>query len=409
MTQPYRIEPDLDFIRDVIDSGGDTVKKCFQCANCSVVCPLSPSDGPFPRKQMILSQWGLKDKLVKDPDIWLCHNCTDCSTYCPRGAKPGDVLNALRKKAIEYYSYPSVVAKMVGDKKALPLLFGIPAAFLLLVIFFTNHFGEAVYVAHGHEIAIDGLIRSWKMIPILAVDIIYVLTATLVLLVFARGIINFWKDMDQQRTRTIGIIPAAIDVIKDIITHNNFKECGTNQDRYLGHLWLFYGFIACFITTSCIVVAFYVLGLFMDISMTPWSIWNPVKILGNLGGIAILGGCFLVVQNRLNQDQDTTTTSYYDWFLIGIVVTIGASGMLIEILRWLNIAVLYYPVYFVHLVAVWGLFAYAPYGKMAHIVYRTVALIHSRACGRELTSKAPVISLSITEEAAPATEEAVAE
>ena len=47
------IQPDLDFVRSVMESGGDTVKQCMQCANCSVACELSPTERPFPRKEMI--------------------------------------------------------------------------------------------------------------------------------------------------------------------------------------------------------------------------------------------------------------------------------------------------------------------------------------------------------------------
>ena len=93
------VQPDLDFIKAMKEAGGDTLKQCYQCATCSVACPLSTDDKPFPRKEMILAQWGMKDKLLTDPNIFLCHHCGDCTTMCPRGAKPGDVLGAIRAYA----------------------------------------------------------------------------------------------------------------------------------------------------------------------------------------------------------------------------------------------------------------------------------------------------------------------
>ncbi|MEK6580874.1 MAG: 4Fe-4S dicluster domain-containing protein, partial [Nitrospirota bacterium] len=136
------IKPDLNFINDVIASGGESLKKCFQCATCSVVCNVTPEDKPFPRKEMLQAQWGLKDKLLANPDIWLCHQCSDCTAYCPRGAKPGEVLGAIRKMSLQEFSVPGFMAKMVNQPKFLLVLLAVPALLYILIIASQGFFGD---------------------------------------------------------------------------------------------------------------------------------------------------------------------------------------------------------------------------------------------------------------------------
>ena len=118
MTQPVTesanarvaINGDLAFVEKLLGSGAAELKYCYQCSTCTVVCPITPDESPFPRKEMIYAQFGLKEKLVSSLDAWLCIHCNDCSTHCPRGAKPADVMNVIRSMSIVHFAKPAFLA-----------------------------------------------------------------------------------------------------------------------------------------------------------------------------------------------------------------------------------------------------------------------------------------------------------
>jgi quinone-modifying oxidoreductase subunit QmoC len=111
---------------------------------------------------------------------------------------------------------------------------------------------------------------------------------------------------------------------------------------------------------------------------------NPVKILANVSGIALIVGACLMINNRLkDKGENIGKGSYYDWSLLILVLALGVTGMLSQFTRLANLPLIAYPMYFTHLVFVFCLFAYLPYSKLAHLVYRTVAMAYSRYSERE--------------------------
>ncbi len=377
MAEGNLIKPDLQFIKKVIGSGGESLKKCYQCATCSVVCNVTPDHKPFPRKEMIHAQWGLKDKLYSNPDIWLCHQCSDCTAYCPRGANPGEVLGAIRKLSIENYAFPSFMGKLVGDPKYLWLLLAVPVLIFLMVIGYLGNLkipeGEIIYAE--------------KFISVPFIDTIFIAAAAFAVMGFFVGIKNYWKDLKsgvdistgKWQKKVKGPLPIIIlHTIVEFITHKRFKKCDVTRDRSSSHLFVFLGFAGLAITTTWAIIYLYVMHW-----ESPYPLLDPMKILGNISALVLISGIFLVISNRLKNTEKAGKGSYYDWLFISIVLAIVVSGILTELLRLAGIAVLAYPVYFIHLVVVFFLFAYAPYSKMAHMVYRTTALVFAKYSGRE--------------------------
>jgi quinone-modifying oxidoreductase subunit QmoC len=377
MTDKYLIEPDISFINDIAGLGGDTLKKCFQCATCSVVCPISPDNKPFPRKEMIAASWGLKDRVIKNADIWLCHNCGDCSTKCPRGAKPGDVLGALRSLAIAEYAVPKGLGKAVNDPKKLPVLILLPVIIFIVLGLAT---GLLDFTPAGDEIEHSKFFSTWL------VDMIFVPLAGWVAVIFALGIKNFVADIHEDAVLTgktdkkdfnqKEYVLSLIKIIPTILKHSKFSECGENKDRSSGHLMVLYSFIGLFIVTNIFFVTLYGLQIH-----GPYSQINPVKWLANISGIALIVGACLMIQSRMNKKDQTN--SYKDWYLIGLVLGLGVSGMLTEITRLAGWAAGSYALYFIHLIFVFNLFAFLPFSKLAHLVYRTLAMAYAEYSSRK--------------------------
>ena len=370
MADKYLVEPDVEFIKEVVGLGGDTLKKCFQCATCSVVCPIAPENKPFPRKEMIAASWGLKDKLVGSVDIWLCHNCGDCSVLCPRGANPGDVLGAIRSYAISEYAVPKFIGKAVNDPKKLPVLLGLPVVVFLVLGFIT---GLLDFTPGGDQIVHSHFFSSWL------VDMIFIPLTVWVIVVFGIGLNRFVNDMhenavlegktDKEKLEIGGLIRALFTVLPTILKHNKFSECDENKDRNTAHLMVFYSFIGLFIVTNIFFVVLYAFQIH-----GPYSQLNPVKWLANVCGVALVIGSALMIKNRMGKTDQVSV--YNDWYLLWLVFGLGASGMLTEMTRLANIAVLSYALYFIHLILVFNLFMFLPFSKLAHLVYRTVAMAY---------------------------------
>jgi quinone-modifying oxidoreductase subunit QmoC len=385
-----KVEPDLNFIKYVKSAGGDTLKKCYQCATCSVVCPLSADQKPFPRKEMIWAQWGLKDKLVGDPDVMLCHQCGDCSTYCPRGAKPADVLGAIRAYTYTHFGFPQGLARLASEGKNLPLLILIPAAIILLLWIFSGgmHLPDAETF---RQVGLTNFFGHWDFHlltkNVFFIDIIFLPVAAFSLFAAYRGVSAMWRHMSAAMAIDSNFRPSARQFVVDflwpaiveIIQHKRFNQCVTNRNRVNGHLPLLLAFIGLFIVTNYAFIVKDVIGLAFPSLHGPISQVNPIKILANVSAIAMIVGIGILWLNRVKtEEEQKTAATFYDWFLIGEIMAVGVTGLAAELLRLGDFVLLSYLFYYLHLVSVFMLFFYMPYTKFAHLVYRTVAMAFER-------------------------------
>ncbi len=447
LTNRVKVNTDIDFIRHLKKHGGDTMKKCFQCATCSVSCELSPKEYAFPRKEMIQAAFGMKEKLLSDPDVWLCHGCMDCSLQCPRNAKPADLMGAVRSYVYRAYAVPNFMGKALADPKQLPWLMLFSAACILVLVLATNiifHDGDMNFFEiregvlteeaaakegielkeetfanvqqsgfmtfdefehNGNKLTFEeykaiggmmeqaafienyGIVKYEDFVHKLVIEAFFIPGNLLIFFLAFLGLRNYWRDMEKNSNYEVkrGFWSSAWAVLGDFLSHNKFEKCPTNSNRHFGHLYAFYGFLLTAIATGLVVVGeLYHYHIWYLLHLPyPMNLLHPVKILGMIGGALLFIGLMLLLIKRAKTEKEKGKSTYNDWLFIWVIFGVAVTGISSVFVRMTHLPGLSFIVYFIHLVLVFFLLWYMPYSKFAHMIYRYTGLIFLKMRGRE--------------------------
>jgi quinone-modifying oxidoreductase subunit QmoC len=291
----------------------------------------------------------------------------------------------VRQEVISQYSFPGFLGKWVNSPKYVLPLLAIPAVLLGLALLAKDQIGNALGFSAeiGDKVSFPyspGIFPHWLL------NTFFFFFSALALVVAVTGIVRFWNKL-KASDETDGIAPSDKSVsqsilaaLKKIFVHDNFTLCSTPNSRFLPHFGVFFGFIALsFVTLWAITSS--INPLMQGEFVYPFNFWNPLKILANLGGAAVLIGCLFMIYERIYGEHAGNST-YSDWaFLLALLVVVG-TGFVTELLHYARLVPHRHIAYFIHLVFVFALIVYLPYSKFAHLIYRTAALAYLEFTGR---------------------------
>ncbi len=385
------VHPDIAFIEKLKSSAGSQLTTCMQCGACTASCTLSVDQDVFPRKQMIMAAWGMREQLMADPYIWICHQCGDCTQSCPRGVKPGEILAILRQEQIAHYSRPRFLARWLQKPVFLPLALLFPVAVITGILSLAGTF----HIPEGPVDYSKFFPHTWLNGSFTALFAVSTLGAVASLRRFWEKTKTGWsRPVPVQDPGKPGEIPANANPVEPagaskenpgnsrkgfvrflktivrIMGHGDFRSCKSQTSRSLTHFLVFWGFILLLFVTFFAILS----TLFFDY---PLDFLNPVKIAGNAGALMLFTGSSIMILNRLFKLKGLQS-NYTDWFFLASFWILTLSGILVEAARFFEWGSAYH-LYFFHLVMVWIIILYYPYTKFAHFLYRTLALIRIRS------------------------------
>jgi quinone-modifying oxidoreductase subunit QmoC len=337
-----------------------TLQACLQCGACTATCDLAGEEGLFPRRQVTFVRLGLQDRLAADQEIWHCYGCTECSSQCPSNAKPASIMSALRQFATDRFAYPHVLARVVNSWRSFWLVYLATAAFLVAMIAATGAFSP-----DPGPIRYAGMIPDSALIPVFSVLTVLPLIA---IAVGASRAWSAWYDGSLWATKPRILGRSICKAAAEIVAHRKFSTCKERRLRPWAHRAVLFSVLGLAVISGVISL------LLLAGRAYPLSLGNPLKVLSNVFAALLIGGAGYFLLVRVKDASRGNRSTFFDWAFIVNVLLAGITGVATEAVRVADLRGWAYPVYFVHLVIVLALAVTLPYTKLAHAVYRVLAV-----------------------------------
>jgi len=302
----------------------------------------------------------------------LCHNCGACLYAC-QYAPPHEFAVVVPRaaalvRADTYvdYAWPKALGTLyrhAGLTSALTLASGL-ALFLALALarngtLFPGPLAGDFYAVFPHNL-LAMLFGAVFAFAALALGI---------------GVARFWRDIAPGAISAPAAGEATLDILRlRYLGGGHGAGCNNEDDafslsRRRFHHLTFYGFLLCFAATSVATFYHFALG-----RVAPYPLASAPVLLGTTGGIGLLVGPAGLLWQNLRRDplQGAPAQAPMDRGFIVLLLIVTMTGF--ALLAWRDTGAMALLLA-IHLGTVMALFATLPYGKFAHGIYRSAALL----------------------------------
>jgi len=303
----------------------------------------------------------------------LCHNCGACLHAC-QYAPPHDfainvpqAMARVRVQTYADYAWPAALGGLYKKNGLTVALAAAAALALFLVLALLANNGSLLHeplagdfyaiFPHNTLVAMFGTVFVFAVVAL------------------ALGVRRFWRDVSPGAASAPAVAETAHDVLRlKYLDGGHGKGCNEADDAFTlarrrYHHFTFYGFLLCFAATCVGTLYHYAFGW-----QAPYPFWSLPVLLGTAGGIGLLIGPagLLWLNLRRHPLHGDPGQRPMDRGFIALLFWTSLTGL--ALLAWRDTPAMGLLLA-VHLGAVMALFLTLPYGKFAHGVYRSAALL----------------------------------
>ncbi len=355
---------------ELIQEAARQMTICNACRYCEGYCAVFPA---MERRRAF----------AKGDILYLANLCFDCRAcyYACQYAPPHPfdvnvprIFAQVRTDTYQEYSWPGLLARLVRRGAAATAAVVVAAVGLVVALVLLLR-GPAVVLAPQL-----GAEAFFRVVPYAAMTVPFLLMALYGAVLFAAGAVRFWRDTGGSLAATVSAAAfgralgdaLGLRYLRGGGDGCNYPDARFSQARRWLHHLTFYGFLLDLAATT-------VAALYHNVFHwpAPYPLLSLPVVLGTVGGVLLLVGTIGLLALKWRSDRDPAEARMLamDVAFLVVLLLAAATGLLLLALRETAAMGLLLAV---HLGVIAAFFLTAPYGKLAHAVYRYAALVRNR-------------------------------